>query len=638
MVNKYKRKSDQGLWSEIAMKKAMQEVTELNKAIKTTATKYGIPRATLQRHLKSGSCIKKLGRFTSVFSEKQEQELLDYIFQMDSVFYGLSKEEFLLLVFQYAEKNRIPHPFKDGTAGTDWYKGFVRRHPDLTLRKPEPTSIARARGFNKPQVYRFFDILEEQIQKHDMDATRFYNMDETGVQTSSNKPPRVLTKVGKRQVGLIASSERGRTTTVVCCCNAAGAFIPPFMIFARKKMNSRLLDGAAPGTQGTCTDNGWINGPAFLEWLGFFVETVRPKSDKKVILVLDNHESHKYLPALEFASAHNVIFISLAPHTTHRMQPLDYCVYGPLKVYFEQAIASYQKAHAGRIINQNDIAGIFSSAYVKAATAQNAINGFKTTGIYPTNRYIFDESEFAPSSVTERPLNQETEELEKRQPEVIDPQPAGASTPTADPVPLITDNSSEVLSLEELPESSTTEVAPILDTLINKLQITPVKRVPLNDITDSATSFELDNVPSTSTVHFTPMAIRPLPKVCPNKTNRRRQPQKAEILTSTPIKEDQRLKLLKKNKSKNETLKKITENLKENLKSEKKGKKIEKPKKKTNEKKKRSGCPCLICGELYEDPPTEDWIQCDDCKMWAHDECTSYSGIGAFFCDYCHEI
>lgn len=89
--------------------------------------------------------------------------------------------------------NSIPHLFKNGTAGDDWYKGFIGRHRNLTLRKPEPTSIARARGFNKPQVYRFFDLLEEQIEKHDIDATRLYNMDEKGIQSSSNKTPKVLT-------------------------------------------------------------------------------------------------------------------------------------------------------------------------------------------------------------------------------------------------------------------------------------------------------------------------------------------------------------------------------------------------------------------------------------------------------------
>lgn len=93
---------------------------------------------------------------------------------MDNLFFGLSKEDFLQLVFQYAEANHIPHPFKNQTAGHDFYKGFITRHPTLTLRRPEPTSIARARGFNKPQVYRFFDLLETEIEKHKIDAFHIY--------------------------------------------------------------------------------------------------------------------------------------------------------------------------------------------------------------------------------------------------------------------------------------------------------------------------------------------------------------------------------------------------------------------------------------------------------------------------------
>lgn len=60
------------------MKKAMQEVIELKIAVKT-----------LQRHIKTGSYKNKLGRFTTVFTAVQEQELLDYLFQMDDMFYGL---------------------------------------------------------------------------------------------------------------------------------------------------------------------------------------------------------------------------------------------------------------------------------------------------------------------------------------------------------------------------------------------------------------------------------------------------------------------------------------------------------------------------------------------------------------------
>lgn len=175
-------------------------------------------------------------------------------------------------------------------------------------------------------------------------------MDETGIKTSTTKPPKVLSIKGKRQVGVICSAERGQLTIVICCCNAAGAFIPPFFIFARKRMQARLLDNAPSGSQATATNNGWIHGEAFLAWLHFFVEQVRPSETRPVLLLLNNHESHKYYPALQYATEKHVTFLSFAPHTTDRMQPLDVAVYGPLKKYFEQELNTFQKMHPGAVL------------------------------------------------------------------------------------------------------------------------------------------------------------------------------------------------------------------------------------------------------------------------------------------------
>lgn len=69
-------------------------------------------------------------------------------------------------------------------------------------------------------------------------------MDETGITPTTNKTPKVFSISGKKQVGVISSAERGKLTTVICCCNAAGSFIPPFFIFAREKMQPRLMDDA----------------------------------------------------------------------------------------------------------------------------------------------------------------------------------------------------------------------------------------------------------------------------------------------------------------------------------------------------------------------------------------------------------
>ena len=43
------------------------------------------------------------------------------------------------------------------------------------------------------------------------------------------------------------------------------------------------------------------------------------------------------------------------------------------------------------------LASLFENAYVRSATAQNAANGFRKTGVYPLDRNVFQDHEFAPA-------------------------------------------------------------------------------------------------------------------------------------------------------------------------------------------------------------------------------------------------
>jgi len=40
-------------------------------------------------------------------------------------------------------------------AGKKWYCAFVQRHPELSLREPENTSLVRAQGINRPRIEAF---------------------------------------------------------------------------------------------------------------------------------------------------------------------------------------------------------------------------------------------------------------------------------------------------------------------------------------------------------------------------------------------------------------------------------------------------------------------------------------------------
>lgn len=399
MMYTYKS-SKHGLLSSDTMKRAMASVRNGVK-IREAARRYHLPRTTLRRHLLVNDPEKHLGRFRPVFTAGQEMELVKLLKLMDKVFFGLTLTSLRALACEYADQNQIPHPFVNGKAGEGWTYGFLKRYPDLSLRTPEATSIGRAVGFNRPQVDRLFQLLRQMYIKHDLRPRDVYNVDETGMQTSSNRPPKVISVKGKKQVGVIASAEKGKTVTAICCCNAEGRFIPPALIFPRKRMNNpALMDGAPTGTLGLFSDSGWVNTDLFLSWFQFFVQHVKPTEEYPTLLIVDNHESHRAISVIDYAAENNVVMHSVPPHMTHRLQPLDRTVYGPLSTYYEQEVDKFQKSHPGRRIQMTDMSKLFRSAYEKACSVKNAVAGFAKCGIHPYNAGIFTDEDFAPSMVT----------------------------------------------------------------------------------------------------------------------------------------------------------------------------------------------------------------------------------------------
>lgn len=117
-------------------------------------------------------------------------------------------------------------------------------------------------------------------------------MDESGMSTVPNNTPKVIAPTGKVAVAKACSAERGELTTAVCAMSATGHFVPPALIFKRKRKNPALLNGAPPGTLLMVSDSGYINTELFLEWLKHFQKEVKASLDDPVLLILDNHSSH----------------------------------------------------------------------------------------------------------------------------------------------------------------------------------------------------------------------------------------------------------------------------------------------------------------------------------------------------------
>ncbi|KAH9635593.1 hypothetical protein HF086_012262 [Spodoptera exigua] len=232
-----------------------------------------------------------------------------------------------------------------------------------------------------------------------------------------------------------------------------------------------------------------------------------------------------------------MFLLTLAPHTSHRIQPLDFCVYGPLKTYFEHSVATFQKTHVGRIINQKDVAGLFATAYLRAATTQNVVSGFEKTGLWPPNRYIFLMMLI---SCQRRPWRRQTFLLDGDH----------SKTPTVTP----SDINDASINAGGLFTPPITRTSPVIKPLLD------------------------NSVAGPSTGYINPMAIKPVPKMKPNVITRRRKAQRAEILTSTPIK-GRVIRFAKSVRLKKNNIQNHCDNV-------------------TNQH-----FFCLICKEPYEDPP-----------------------------------
>nr|XP_029709147.1 uncharacterized protein LOC115255307 [Aedes albopictus] len=293
MVRRYKTLGKNKRWSQTNLLAAIQAVNHQGSSKNRAAIEYGVPRQTLNRYLKfpEQDVCEMLKPINTVFSRQQEEELMQYLLEMDKRLYGLTLRELRSVAYQLAEKNHIPHQFNRKTqlAGYDWACGFRKRHPQLALRSPEPTSMARAQEFNKVAVSGFFDVLERIFDATTFPASRVYNVDETGILTVPTKTSKVLSLRGKRQVGCISSAERGVLSTACICMSATGNFIPPMLIFPRARLTEQLKRGAPPETKFSCNKIGWMTVDDFSAWFDHFLKHARPTKENPVLLLLDGH-------------------------------------------------------------------------------------------------------------------------------------------------------------------------------------------------------------------------------------------------------------------------------------------------------------------------------------------------------------
>ncbi|XP_030767613.1 uncharacterized protein LOC115891305 [Sitophilus oryzae] len=253
MPTNYRRKGNcsRAAWTEEMLKMAMLAVRSGNMGVNQASREFKVPCTTLRRRLVRGDTKKKGLGPPSVLGLENERKIVFHIKKLQKRGFSPTRKIVCHMAYHLAEKLQIKHTFNKESklAGDDWLRSFLRRNSDLSVKKSEGVSLARARGMNKKDVDAYFDLLGKTLEEHSLfdKPGNVFNMDETGLQLN-NRPEHVIAEKGSKNIAAITSGEKGVTITVICCCNGEGTFIPPACIFKGKNKKKEYEDEMPPGS------------------------------------------------------------------------------------------------------------------------------------------------------------------------------------------------------------------------------------------------------------------------------------------------------------------------------------------------------------------------------------------------------
>lgn len=408
------------MFNENDMEAAIRAVREQRMSLRDAAANYGMSHTALYYRLKKinvnddGIVTASVkhdfhSKYSSqqVFSKNQESALVQYALNSSRMCYGLSYKQMKVLGYDYAKSLKLNMPdswITNKSAGDDWLYSFMRRHKDLTIRKPENTSLSRLTSFNKTNVEAFFDNYERAIKSKAFTAAQIFNLDETGVATVL-QAPNVVAPRGVKQVAQAVSAERGQSITLCMIINAVGNALPPVFIYPRARVNNTMVESGPPGSiiLGNSPGSHWMTQTLFLEVLKHIVQQTKCSNNDPILILMDNHESHCSLEAVLYARENGITFVTFPPHCSHKLQPLDVGVLGPFKAKMKIAQNDWMTCNPGKTISIHTLPSLVNTSFNSTFTRTNIISSFKKPGLWPFNRLVFSDEDFMSVSVTDRP-------------------------------------------------------------------------------------------------------------------------------------------------------------------------------------------------------------------------------------------
>lgn len=354
---------------------------------RSAAHRFNVPRATLQFRLGSKFHDKITHGPTPVLTSKEEKLIEDWIIASQKKGFPIRLEDVQESVKKFLDANPRENPFKENKPGEGWFKAFLKRHPNISLRTSEGVTASSA-VVAEADIKKWFLQIENYLKQKGLedilrDPSRIFNGDETSFYLCP-KNKKVLAPKGSKNIYEVEHHPKANLTVMFTFC-ANGDTTPPMIIFPYRRLPENIVKSVPPSWGIGNSDTGWMKNEIFYEYIGniFYKHLKTIGTIFPVILFVDGHVTHLTYELSKLCADLNIILVSLYPNATRILQPADVACFKPLKNGWKSEVLNFRRENPYDVVTKEKFAPILEKVINNHLKPETVKNGFRACGLYP---------------------------------------------------------------------------------------------------------------------------------------------------------------------------------------------------------------------------------------------------------------
>lgn len=363
-------------------------------AIRVAAKQFNVPRATLQFRKSAKFSKSSLGP-KPILNMDEEQLIVKWITECQRKGFPRRLNDVQTSVKNFLDKSPRENPFVNNYPGEGWYKAFLRRHPEVSIRTPEGVSAASSKVSEK-DIRKWFENIYEYLTTKGYaniltDPTRIFNGDETGFMLCP-KNSKVLAPRGCKNVYEIEQGPSKATITVMFTFGADGTLTTPMIIYPYKRLPAEIAASVPEGWGIGLSDSGWMKAEVMYEYIANVLYPCLIEKNVKfpIILFLDGHSTHLTYQLSELCTRLDIILISLYPNATRILQPADVAAFKPIKTGWKEGVLDWRRQNMTDSLTKDKFAPVLKNVIDKYTKKETIQHGFRACGLYPFDANAVD--------------------------------------------------------------------------------------------------------------------------------------------------------------------------------------------------------------------------------------------------------